>query len=75
MGLKLYRGDEEGDAMKKMNEELDRHSVDDDGQWDTPYMPGSEADNRRYCLTWLRNVPKPRSFQTQDPQNAPPEEE
>jgi hypothetical protein len=72
MGLKLYCGDEDEDAIKRKDEELDAHSVDDDGQSDTPYMPGSEADNRRYCLTWLRNVPKPGSFQTQD---APPKRE
>ena len=72
VGLKLYRGDEDEDAIKREDEEISAHSVDDDGQWDTPYMPGSEADNRRYCLTWLRNVPKPGSFQTQD---APPKRE
>jgi len=72
VGLRLYRGDEDEDARKRKDEELDAHFVDDDGQWDTPYMPGSEADNRRYCLTWLRNVPKPGSFQAQD---APPKRE
>jgi hypothetical protein len=72
VGLKLYRGDEDVDAIKKEDEEIDAHPIDDDGQPDKPYIPGSEADNRRYCLTWLRNVPKPRSFQAQD---APTERE
>ena len=72
MGLKLYCGDEDEDAIKRKDEEVDAHSVDDDGRWDTPYIPGSEADNRRYCLTWLQNVPKPGSFQAQD---APPKRE
>lgn len=73
VGLKLYRGDEDEDGIMREDEEIDAHSVDDDGQWDTPYMPGSEADNRRYCLTWLRNVPKPGSFQAQDARDHSPD--
>ncbi|KIM39473.1 hypothetical protein M413DRAFT_12080 [Hebeloma cylindrosporum] len=68
VGLKLYREKEDEDSIKREDEEIDALSTDD-GELDTPYMPGSEADNRRYCLSWLRNVPKPGSSQleTQSP--------
>jgi len=67
MGLKLYRGDDDNLAgMEGNSEGIEQISFDDSDRWDAPYIPGPEADNRRHCLTWLRNVPKPGSFQAQD---------
>ena len=67
VGLKLYCGDDDDSiGMGRDGEGIERISFDDSDQWDEPYMPGPEAENRRHCLTWLRNVPQPRSFQAQD---------
>jgi len=64
VGLKLYRGDDDDyTGMERAGEGI---SFDNSDRWDAPYIPGPEADNRRHCLTWLRNVPKPGSFQAQD---------
>jgi len=67
VGLKLYRGDDDNyTGMERAGEGIEGISFDNSDRWDAPYIPGPEADNRQHCLTWLRNVPKPGSFQVQD---------